>query len=225
MLRLGYRILRLCALSPTVINRFFFSIFVLPTVIVFKKLSPYFQNISSARDTRIPIYMTVVARTFDLRQILVSMSKINWEVKDVMSQHNSYVDMILRTVQIFTLRLEEVVAKVPVNAEVSRTLWENIAHIITHTLVQGYWFFIYFYVANYYWRLCRFSEAKKCSNGGRALMQLDFTQFLSKFEKISSLRPVPHKEYVENYVKAFYLPEVELEKWIREHKVTFFMCF
>ncbi|XP_049824964.1 syndetin isoform X2 [Aethina tumida] len=158
------------------------------------------QNISSARDTRIPIYMTVVARTFDLRQILVSMSKINWEVKDVMSQHNSYVDMILRTVQIFTLRLEEVVAKVPVNAEVSRTLWENIAHIITHTLVQG------------------FSEAKKCSNGGRALMQLDFTQFLSKFEKISSLRPVPHKEYVENYVKAFYLPEVELEQWIREHK-------
>lgn len=52
-------------------------------------------------------------------------------------------------------------------------------------------------------------------------MQLDFTQFLSKFEKISSLRPVPHKEYVENYVKAFYLPEIELEKWIKEHKVRF----
>lgn len=50
-------------------------------------------------------------------------------------------------------------------------------------------------------------------------MQLDFTQFLSKFEKISSLRPVPHKEYVENYVKAYYLPELELEKWIKEHKV------
>lgn len=64
-----------------------------------------------------------------------------------------------------------------------------------------------------------FSEAKKCSNGGRALMQLDFTQLLSKFEKISSLRPVPHKEYVENYVKAYYLPEFELEKWIKAHKV------
>lgn len=65
-----------------------------------------------------------------------------------------------------------------------------------------------------------FSEAKKCSNGGRALMQLDFTQFLLKFEKISGLRPVPHREYVENYVKAYYLPETELEVWIREHKVT-----
>lgn len=66
-----------------------------------------------------------------------------------------------------------------------------------------------------------FSEAKKCSNGGRALMQLDFTQFLTKFEKISGLRPVPHREYVENYVKAYYLPEIELEMWLREHKVGF----
>lgn len=67
--------------------------------------------------------------------------------------------------------------------------------------------------------LFSFSDAKKCSNGGRALMQLDFTQFLSKFEKISGLRPVPHREYVENYVKAYYLPEIELEKWMREHTV------
>lgn len=70
------------------------------------------------------------------------------------------------------------------------------------------------------WVIFSFSEAKKCSNGGRALMQLDFTQFLSKFEKISQLRPMPHKEYVENYVKAYYLPDVELEKWIREHNVS-----
>lgn len=161
----------------------------------------YTQNITSATHLRKPTYMTVIAQAFDLRQILLSMSKINWEIKDVMSQHNSYIDMILREIQIFKLRLEDVVArKVVISNEVYKVLWESIAHIVTHTLVQG------------------FSDAKKCSNGGRALMQLDFTQFLSKFEKISSLRPVPHKEYVENYVKAYYLPESELEKWIREHK-------
>lgn len=52
-------------------------------------------------------------------------------------------------------------------------------------------------------------------------MQLDFIQFLSKFEKMAGLRPVPHREYVENYVKAYYLPEAELEKWIKEHSVSF----
>jgi hypothetical protein len=146
--------------------------------------------------------MAVGAQAFDLRQILMSMSRINWEVKEVMSQHNTYIDLILREVQIFTLRLEEVAVKVPVASEVSSSLWESIAHIITHTLVQG------------------FSEAKKCSNGGRALMQLDFIQFLTKFEKIAGLRPVPHREYVEHYIKAFYLPEPELEKWIKDHTVS-----
>lgn len=40
--------------------------------------------------------MAVTAQAFDLRQILIAMSKINWEVKDVMSQHNAYIDVILR---------------------------------------------------------------------------------------------------------------------------------
>ncbi|CAH1989145.1 unnamed protein product [Acanthoscelides obtectus] len=164
-------------------------------------LQQYFtQNIASTSSLRYPIYMTVAAQAFDLRQILSSMAKINWEVKDVMSQHNSYIDMILKEVHIFTVRLEQVAMKVPIPHAAYKCLWENIAHIVTHTLVQG------------------FSEAKKCTNGGRALMQLDFTQFLTKFEKMSQLRPVPHKEYVENYVKAYYLPDIELEKWIKEHK-------
>lgn len=45
--------------------------------------------------------MAVVAQAFDLRQILVCMSKINWEVKEVMSQHNSYIDMILRVSRLY----------------------------------------------------------------------------------------------------------------------------
>lgn len=99
--------------------------------------------------------MAVVAQAFDLRQMLVAMSKINWEVKEVMSQHNAYIDVILRVIardvqkifvvyscflqeiQIFALRLEQISAKVPVTMEVSRALWENIAHIVTHTLVHG----------------------------------------------------------------------------------------
>lgn len=157
------------------------------------------QTITASTDLRRPIYMCVAARAFDLRQNLIAMSKINWEVKDVMSQHNSYIDVFLREVQIFRIRLEEISSGIPITGEVFQLLWESIAHIITHTLVQG------------------FSEAKRCTNGGRALMQLDFTQFLSKFEQISGLRPVPHREYVENYVKAYYLPDLELEKWIREH--------
>lgn len=55
-------------------------------------------------------------------------------------------------------------------------------------------------------------------------MQLDFTQLKSKFETLTSLRPMPHREYVELYIKAYYLPENSLEEWIREHKVFMIIC-
>ena len=38
--------------------------------------------------------------------------------------------------------------------------------------------------------VCRFSLAKKCTNEGRALMQLDFQQYRTKVEKISGIRYV-----------------------------------
>lgn len=34
-------------------------------------------------------------------------------------------------------------------------------------------------------------------------------------------RPIPEKEFVEAYVKAYYLTEPDMERWIREHKVNF----
>jgi hypothetical protein len=51
-------------------------------------------------------------------------------------------------------------------------------------------------------------------------MQLDFTQFLSKLEKLTSIRPIPDREYVEQYIKAYYLPDTVLEAWIQEHNVS-----
>lgn len=64
--------------------------------VFFYKIKFIFQTISSAIDLRRPVYMTVCAQAFDLRQILSSMAKINWEVKEVMSQHNNYIDIVLR---------------------------------------------------------------------------------------------------------------------------------
>lgn len=51
-------------------------------------------------------------------------------------------------------------------------------------------------------------------------MQLDFTQFLSKLEKLTSIRPIPDREYVEHYIKAYYLAEAALEAWVQEHNVS-----
>ncbi len=62
-----------------------------------------------------------------------------------------------------------------------------------------------------------FALAKKCTNEGRALMQLDYRQFVLKAEAISGLRPLPYQAYVSAYVKAFYIPDSELELWVQSH--------
>ncbi|GFU02070.1 hypothetical protein TNCV_837181 [Trichonephila clavipes] len=49
-------------------------------------------------------------------------------------------------------------------------------------------------------------------------MQLDYQQFLSKVERLTELQPLPGKEVVESYIKAYYMLESNLEQWIRSHK-------
>lgn len=81
------------------------------------------------------------------------------------------------------MRLEELsqTMKIPKDS-----LWDSFCHVVTHVLVEG------------------FSNAKKCSAAGRALMQLDFTHFLSVIEVLSGMKHPVHQQYVDQYLKAFY---------------------
>lgn len=159
----------------------------------------YSQVISVAGEVRKPVYECVARKVIDSKNILNLMSKVNWEVKDVMCQHSQYVDVLLRELQIFAMRLEHVSSSVTISSVVSNHLWQSIAEFLSEIFVEG------------------FSNAKKCSNGGRALMQLDYTQLMLTLEKLSGLKPIPRREFVESYVKAYYLPESALQNWITEH--------
>ena len=44
---------------------------------------------------------------------------------------------------------------------------------------------------------------------------------LSTYSSSVCDRPIPGREFVEVYIKAYYLPEAQLETWIHDHKV---MC-
>lgn len=158
------------------------------------------QTISQASELRRPVYMAVAAKTVDYEQVVALMAGVRWDVNEIMSQHSSYVDILLRELQVFSMRLSEVSKRVPVPKEAYDLLWEHCIKLANHSFIEG------------------FSQAKKCTNGGRALMQLDYQQFLTKVEHLTELQPLPEKEHVESYIKAFYLLESNLEQWIRSHK-------
>jgi len=54
------------------------------------------QTVTVTAELRRPVYTCVAASAIDFRVILSLMAKVNWEVKDVMSQHSQYVDILLR---------------------------------------------------------------------------------------------------------------------------------
>ncbi|CAK1550197.1 unnamed protein product [Leptosia nina] len=149
-------------------------------------------------DLRMPVYMASASKALDARSALIAMSQVRWDVKTVAEEHSAYVDMIVRKIQVFALRLENISQKITLNVDIVNAVWGMVAKFIVHLLVEG------------------FSNASKCSNGGRGLMQLDYRQLFVKLEKISGLKPIPYQDYVDRYVKAYYLPRNELEEFVRD---------
>ncbi|XP_076450690.1 syndetin-like [Babylonia areolata] len=160
----------------------------------------YSQTVKMATELRKPVYCPVASRAISYEHVLQQMNNVRWDIKEIMSQHNSYIDTLLMSLTELKVKLREVDRRIPLPLEASNTVWEHCICLANRTIVEGY------------------SHARKCSNEGRALMQLDFQQFLTKLDQIVLLKPIPERELVETYIKAYYLPESQLEVWVQEHK-------
>lgn len=54
------------------------------------------QALIVSSELRKPIFAGVTCKAADYGAIVNSMDKVNWEVKELMSQHSNYVDVLLR---------------------------------------------------------------------------------------------------------------------------------
>ena len=66
-----------------------------------------------------------------------------------------------------------------------------------------------------------YSRAKKVSAEGIAVRQLDLKVLQSELEKLTPLRPLPHINLVDEYIKAYYLSEEMAIPWIKQHQQAF----
>lgn len=54
-----------------------------------------------ATELRKPVYWSVTGQSVDYDNVLQHMNTVRWDVKDIMSQHNSYVDHLLMVISGF----------------------------------------------------------------------------------------------------------------------------
>ncbi|XP_066969096.1 syndetin [Macrobrachium rosenbergii] len=159
----------------------------------------HFNTCRYLASIRYHVYSTVAAQVIDYDAIQNRMTSVRWDINDLMSQHSQYVDVLLRQLQVLSMRLEEVSRVSPIPSEAYKALWECIVKKTNQMLLEG------------------FAGARRCTNEGRSLMQLDYQQFLMKLECLTSVRPLPDRHVVETYIKAYYLPEGALEDWIQQN--------
>ena len=54
------------------------------------------QTVGVASELRNPVYRAVAIQAVDFDQLLQMMASVKWDVRDIMSQHSGYVDVVLR---------------------------------------------------------------------------------------------------------------------------------
>ncbi len=167
------------------------------------QIERYTSILRSISEIRKPIYMHIARFAIDYTKIYHKMCKVNWDLDDIMSEHNQYIDFVLDQIEMLIKDVNAAKLYLPVTKQMLNCLLECCVRRLMRYLVDGY------------------SQAKKCTNEGRALMQLDFQQLLVKLDQICEFSknktPIPDKDLVELYIKAYYLPENKLESWLKEH--------
>ncbi|UXI14187.1 coiled-coil domain-containing protein 132 [Sarcoptes scabiei] len=213
----------------------------------FKHLQFYHDKMyDNVENLQYQCLFAVATKLLSFESIIQQMSQIKWDLKEITSLHSSYVNVFIKEFIDFDLKYRKLLIKndleclVPnlhsetkplsstsnaidietpsmklssLSKRINLVLWDCILKIANRTFIEG------------------FSYAKRCTNEGRALMQLDYEQFLSNIEKIlspyhkavksNSSKTLKNylsneKSIVEEFVKTFYVNEQSLLEWIQQ---------
>lgn len=125
-----------------------------------------------------------------------------WDVKDIPEDFitSPYTTSLFKDIfEPFSKKMKEFEKKENVPKKVINAVWETEIIYAMEQVVEGY------------------SRAKKCSGQGRTIMKLDLATIQNGLERLTGIHPIPHLRYVENYITSFYLDEINILPWCKEH--------
>jgi hypothetical protein len=162
----------------------------------------YERNRTMARELRSFMYSTIATRLVDVPALLDSVSAVAWDIPYISDQHNEYIVHLVQKCGEAWGGLQ-ILADGSIPMDAREDMWAAMVQTIMDTLLQA------------------FSTVAKPTPQGRALMLLDLHALQNGLDLINhiSSRTVPRgREYVGNYIKAFYYDDDELLEWVRANK-------
>jgi len=109
-------------------------------------LDKYQSILQETHKIKNPIYIYISRVAINYTQIIESISRTNWDLDEILSQHNNYVDVILNQMKDLIADVESLHLMSSLKAKTLSTLLEQCTKLIMRMLVDGY------------------SSVKKCSN-------------------------------------------------------------
>jgi hypothetical protein len=146
------------------------------------------------------LYWPVAANLIDWDSLKSTIERVNWDVRELPSQPNSYVMDLLAKLKTISSSVTDLIEKrlngrMPKAAD--RQLWTDLSRLTFRTLIDG------------------FAGAKKCSYGGRAAMRLDLQHLATGMYELARQRPLPDQDLAEQFITAFFYNEAQLEELVR----------
>lgn len=165
----------------------------------------YERNRMMTQELRGLMYSTIATRLVDISALVESISLVPWNISYISDQHNEYVVHLVQKCGEAWGHLQILAdGSIPIDAR--EDIWAKMVQTIMDTLFQA------------------FATMSKPTPHGRALMLLDLHTLQNGLDLINHVSPraVPRgREYVSNYIKAFYYDESELLEWVQANKTLY----
>lgn len=132
-----------------------------------------------------------------------------FNLKEIVPDNSAYVVQIADRLVAFTAILDRIDRNITISPQIRAHIWVSvlisralidlnqaeIVNCINYTMVDG------------------FATIVKCTAEGRALMSMDYQQIIHRVELITHSKVTPkQRHFAEDYIRAYYLSEQELEK-------------
>lgn len=163
----------------------------------------YERNRAVVAELREFMYTTIAIHLVDCPGLLDAISRVAWDISYVSEQNNDYVVQVVRKCGEAWGGLQ-IVADGAVSMDAREEIWSSMVQSIMETLLSG------------------FAQVAHCTPQGRALMTLDLYVLQNGLDLINhiSSKVVPRgRDYVNNYIKAFYKDKDDLLQWVEANKV------
>ncbi|KAJ6226845.1 hypothetical protein M0813_10379 [Anaeramoeba flamelloides] len=171
----------------------------LPTSALEKFKKYWKQTTEVTRELKLVIYKLSARLVINLDPIKQEISTIKWESGMIGADSSPYVESLSQILIQFSQTLSKL-DKFTLPDKSREKIWDEIILYVMSFLLDMY------------------SQAKKCSYEGRALMSLDLVSIINRIEKITKIRPVPYTVKVRTYINIYNVPEEDLLNWIKENK-------